>query len=104
MRGFVPTLQQGVRAPSVWVVHKESKLNTEETTSVRQRGAHPVAIFIAVHIFAVGFIGIAAGTLGETYAPEDRGAAHYMRLVPLEEGAGRIVSPQTAATQNDSNS
>jgi hypothetical protein len=70
----------------------------------RKRTIHPVAMFVAAHVAAVGFISIAAATLGDAYAPDNGSPASYIRLVPLEEGTYRKSVPRTYASKGETKS
>jgi hypothetical protein len=69
---------------------KESVLKLEERlfARVKKRAkSHAIVIFVVLHIFAVCFIGIAAGVVGDAYGVHEGSAASYMRLVPVPESS-----------------
>jgi hypothetical protein len=70
------------------------KENVVKREATRKGAIHPVGIFIVAHIAAVGIMGFAASALGDAYAPDNQSAASYFRLVPLDDGTGRIATSQ----------
>lgn len=84
----------GVRARARAEIFVDVKENVVKRETNRKGAIHPVAVFIVAHIAAVGIMGIAASALGEAYAPDNLSAASYFRLVPLDDGTGRIATSQ----------